>query len=126
MDTNSQQQRGASAIASAAWFLPMPVTYLVYIPVVNALAHRTGPRLPMAAGLAMMASGMTVYAAAGPQAERWWLALSFVLAGAGLSLTRPGRRAGDVGGSAAARGAGVRRREPGAIGGYHCRCGGVG
>jgi MFS family permease len=82
-----QQQRGASAIATAAWFLPMPVTYLVFIPVVNALAHRTGPRLPMAAGLAMMASGMTVYAAAGPQAELWWLALSFVLAGAGLALT---------------------------------------
>ena len=46
-----QQQRGASALATALWFLPMPVTYLVLIPLVNALAHRTGPRLPMTAGL---------------------------------------------------------------------------
>ena len=53
----------------------------------NALAHRTGPRLPMTAGLGLMASGMAVYAAAGPQADVWLLELSFVLAGAGLALT---------------------------------------
>src|SRR5258708_38760324 len=32
-----QQQRGASALETALWFLPMPLTYLVLIPVVNAL-----------------------------------------------------------------------------------------
>ena len=42
-----QQQRGASALVTALWFLPMPVTYLLLIPFVNALAHRTGPRVPM-------------------------------------------------------------------------------
>jgi MFS family permease len=81
-----QQQRGASALATALWFLPMPLTYLFFIPVVNSLAHRTGPRLPMTAGLALMAAGMAVYAAAGPHAEVWLLELSFVLAGAGLAL----------------------------------------
>jgi EmrB/QacA subfamily drug resistance transporter len=81
-----QQQRGASALATALWFLPMPLTYLVLIPAVNALAHRTGPRLPMTAGLALMAAGMGLYAAAGPQAAVWLLELSFVLAGAGLAL----------------------------------------
>ena len=38
-----QQQRGASALVTALWFLPMPVIYLLLIPFVNALAHRTGP-----------------------------------------------------------------------------------
>jgi MFS transporter, DHA2 family, methylenomycin A resistance protein len=54
--------------------------------VVNALAHRTGPRLPMSAGLTLMATGMALYAAVGPQADVWLLELSFVLAGAGLAL----------------------------------------
>jgi EmrB/QacA subfamily drug resistance transporter len=82
-----QQQRGASALATALWFLPMPVTYLVFIPAVNALAHRTGPRPPISGGLALMASGMALYAAVGPQADVWLIELSFVLAGAGLALT---------------------------------------
>jgi EmrB/QacA subfamily drug resistance transporter len=81
-----QQQRGASALATALWFLPMPLTYLVLIPAVNALAHRTGPRLPMTAGLVLMAAGMALYAAVGPQADVWLLEISFVLAGAGLAL----------------------------------------
>jgi len=81
-----QQQRGASALATALWFLPMPLIYLVLIPVVNALAHRTGPRLLMTAGLTLMAAGIALYAAVGPQADVWLLELSFVLAGAGLAL----------------------------------------
>jgi EmrB/QacA subfamily drug resistance transporter len=81
-----QQQRGASAFSTALWFLPMPLTYLFCIPVVNALAHRTGPRLPMTAGLVLMVSGMAFYAAAGPLAAIWLVELSFVLAGAGLAL----------------------------------------
>src|SRR5690348_2544293 len=66
-----QQQRGASALATALWFLPMPLAYLIFIPPVNALAHRRGPRLPIAGGLVLMASGMALYAAAGPQADVW-------------------------------------------------------
>ena len=81
-----QQQRGASALATALWFLPMPLTYLVLIPAANALAHRTGPRPPMTAGLILMAAGMALYAAVGPRADVWLLELSFVLAGAGLAL----------------------------------------
>ncbi len=81
-----QQQRGASALVTALWFLPMPVTYLVFIPFVNALAHRTGPRVPMIAGLGAMAAGLLLYAGAGPHADVWLLELSFVLAGTGLAL----------------------------------------
>jgi EmrB/QacA subfamily drug resistance transporter len=82
-----QQQRGASALATAVWFLPMPLSYLILIPAVNALAHRTGPRLPMTAGLATMSASMALYAAVGPHADIWLLELSFVLAGVGLALT---------------------------------------
>jgi MFS family permease len=81
-----QQQRGASALVTALWFLPMPLVYLTLIPAVNALAHRVGPRLPMTAGLCLMASGLALYAIVGPRAGVWLLALSFVLAGAGLAL----------------------------------------
>lgn len=81
-----QQLRGFSALETAVWFLPMALVYLALIPAVNALARRTGPRLPMAAGLVLMATGSLLYAAAGPHAAIGWLELSFVLAGAGLAL----------------------------------------
>ncbi len=81
-----QQQRGVSALETALWFLPMPLTYLILIPAVNALGRRTGPRLPMTAGLALMAAGLALYAVAGPRADIWLLGVAFVLAGAGLAL----------------------------------------
>jgi EmrB/QacA subfamily drug resistance transporter len=82
-----QQERGMGALVTALWFLPLPVTYLVLIPAVNALALRTGPRGPVAAGLVLMASGMALYASVGPHASLWPLELSFMVAGAGLALT---------------------------------------
>ncbi|MDT5099595.1 MAG: hypothetical protein QOC76_3332 [Mycobacterium sp.] len=81
-----QRQRGASALVTAFWFLPMPLMYLALIPFANAMAHRTGPRLPMSAGLGLMAAGLLLYAGVGPYADVWLLELSFVLAGAGLAL----------------------------------------
>ncbi|CRZ15236.1 MFS transporter [Mycolicibacterium neworleansense] len=81
-----QQLRGAGALATAVWFLPMAVVYLLLIPVANRLARRTGPRPPMAAGLTLMAAGSLLYATAGPLGAIGWLELSLVLAGAGLAL----------------------------------------
>jgi EmrB/QacA subfamily drug resistance transporter len=81
-----QQQRGESALTTAFWFLPMPVMYLALIPFANAMAHRTGPRLPMTAGMCLMAAGLLIYAGVGPRADVWLLELSFVLAGVGLAL----------------------------------------
>jgi EmrB/QacA subfamily drug resistance transporter len=81
-----QQQRGQSALTTALLFLPMPVTYLVLIPVVNAMVHRTGPRPAMTAGLCLMAAGLLLYAGIGPHGDIWLLETSFVLAGAGLAL----------------------------------------
>ncbi len=81
-----QQQRGASTMATALCFLPLPVTYLTVIPVANALANRIGPRLPMTAGLLLIAAGLALYAAVGPHADLWLLEMSLLLAGAGLAL----------------------------------------
>ncbi len=81
-----QQQRGASALATAVWFLPMPLTYLVLIPVVSAVARRTGPRLPMTCGLVLMAAGMALYATRGRTPSLWLLELSLALTGAGLAF----------------------------------------
>jgi EmrB/QacA subfamily drug resistance transporter len=81
-----QQQRGVSALATAVAFLPMPLTYLALIPVANVLARRSGPRLPMTAGLVLMGAGMLLYALVGPGAELWLLESAFVLAGAGLAM----------------------------------------
>ncbi|MDV3127108.1 MFS transporter [Mycobacterium sp. 21AC1] len=81
-----QQQRGVSALTTAVWFLPMPITYLVLIPAATALTRRTSPRLVMTAGLSLMAAGLLLYAAAGPHGSSWLLESSFMLAGAGLAL----------------------------------------
>jgi hypothetical protein len=80
-----QQQRGASALATAVQFLPMPLVYLALIPVVNAVARRTGPLFPMTVGLLAMGAGMFLYAGAGPGADLLVLQVAFVLAGAGLA-----------------------------------------
>jgi EmrB/QacA subfamily drug resistance transporter len=82
----SQQQRGLSALATAVWFLPLPLTYLALIPMANRLARRTSTRTAMTAGLGLMAAGLLLYAAAGPTGSVWLLELSFVLAGSGLAL----------------------------------------
>ena len=81
-----QQQRGASTMVTALCFLPLPVAYLTVIPVANALANRIGPRLPMTAGLLLIAAGLFLYAAVGPHADLWLLETSLLLAGAGLAL----------------------------------------
>ncbi|GAS91328.1 MFS transporter [Mycolicibacterium brisbanense] len=81
-----QQQRGLSALATAVWFLPLPITYLALIPAANGLARRTSARTAMTAGLGLMAAGLLLYAAVGPTGPVWLLELSLVLAGAGLAL----------------------------------------
>jgi EmrB/QacA subfamily drug resistance transporter len=81
-----QQQRGATALTTALWFLPLPLAYLALIPVATGLNHRRGPRLPMTAGLCLMAAGLLLYAGVGPLADVRLLELSLVMAGAGLAL----------------------------------------
>jgi MFS family permease len=79
-----QQQRGATALATAVALLPLPLVYLALIPAVGALAQRVGPRPPTIVGLGLMGAGMLLYAAVGPGADLWLLETAYVLAGAGL------------------------------------------
>src|SRR5262245_21239980 len=69
----------------AVQFLPMPLVYLALIPVVTAIARRTGPRAPMTAGLVLMGTGMLLYSAAGPNASLWLLEAALALTRAGLA-----------------------------------------
>jgi MFS family permease len=81
-----QQQRGESALATAAQFLPMPLAYLALIPIVRRLENRCGPKPLIVTGLTLMGSGLLLYAVAGPNAELWLLEIGFVLTGAGLAF----------------------------------------
>lgn len=82
-----QQQRGAGPLATAWEFVPMPLTYLVLIPMVTALARRTGPRLAITTGLATLAAAQLLYGAVGPMAPIWLIEVALVLTGAGLAIT---------------------------------------
>ena len=122
-----QQQRGASALETALWFLPMPLTYLVLIPVVNAsrpphgsAAADDGRFDPDGRGYGALCRGRT--------AGRRVAARALVRAGrcGSGAQHRSCRRTGDVGGAGAAGGPGLGRGEPGTPSGYHCRCRGVG
>jgi EmrB/QacA subfamily drug resistance transporter len=81
-----QQQRGAGPLATAVQFLPLPLTYLVLIPVVNAVVRRTGPRIAITAGLATLGGALLLYGVVGPKAPIGWIETAFVLTGTGLAL----------------------------------------
>jgi MFS family permease len=81
-----QQQRGVSALTTSVQFLPMPLTYLVLLPLVNAVARRKGPLSPMVLGLVAMGAGMSTYAGVGPDGHLLALQAAFVMAGAGLAF----------------------------------------
>jgi EmrB/QacA subfamily drug resistance transporter len=82
-----QQQRGAGPLATALEFIPMPLTYLVLIPVVTVAARRTGPRIAITAGLVTLAGAQLLYGLAGPTAPIWLIEAALVLTGAGLAIT---------------------------------------
>ena len=122
-----QQQRGASALETASGSCRYRLTYLVLIPVVNALAHRTGSAAADDGRVDPDGRGHVALRRGGAACRMWLLELSFVLAGAGLALST-GPAVGLAMSAMPVRrgGSGLRRGEHGAPGGYHCRCGGVG
>jgi hypothetical protein len=102
-----QQQRGASALVTALWFLPMPLVYLVLIPAVNALAHRTGPRPGMTAGLALNTGPAVGLAMSAVMVQRAGLAAGVVnlarLVGITVGVAVLGSATAAVGGVGGAR-----------------------
>jgi len=81
-----QQQRGASALVTGLELLPLPGLFAVLSPFIGNLVLRTGPRLPMTAGMAFMGAGLFAYAAAGGAAPLAQMELIFALLGLGLAL----------------------------------------
>src|SRR5918911_972917 len=55
-----QQERGLSALATGALFLPMTLIGLVLTPFSARIVERVGPRVPIVGGLVLMAAGLAV------------------------------------------------------------------
>jgi DHA2 family methylenomycin A resistance protein-like MFS transporter len=85
-----QQVRGLSPLATGLAFLPMTALTAVVTLATPRLAAKFGPRLPMAAGQALMAAGLLVLGiAAAAGAPVWLVAALTVPVGFGSSLAVP-------------------------------------
>jgi MFS transporter, DHA2 family, methylenomycin A resistance protein len=81
-----QQERGYSALGAGLRMLPLPVVFILLSPLAGRAVDRYGPRLPMTAGMALMATGLLIYALVGGNAGLWLIQLAFVVTGIGLAL----------------------------------------
>ena len=81
-----QQERGDSALAAGLKMLPLPLVFVLLSPMVGRMVSRRGPRLPMAAGMALMGCGLLIYALIGGNASIWPIEIAFVIVGVGLAL----------------------------------------
>lgn len=81
-----QQERGKSALAAGLMLLPLPLVFAVLSPLVGRMVSRYGPRLPMTAGMALMGTGLLIYALIGGAASIWLTEAAFVIIGVGLAL----------------------------------------
>jgi len=81
-----QQERGNSALAAGLKMLPLPLVFILLSPLVGRMVSRSGPRLPMTAGMLLMGTGLLLYALIGGNASIWLVELAFVTVGVGLAL----------------------------------------
>ncbi|MBS0317987.1 MAG: MFS transporter [Proteobacteria bacterium] len=84
-----QQQRGLSAPATGAAFLPMMLTGLVLTPFSARLARRFGARAMIVGGFVSMALGLAAIAALPASAPASWIAALMVLVGLSGPLVAP-------------------------------------
>jgi EmrB/QacA subfamily drug resistance transporter len=83
-----QQSLHYSALAAGLATLPMTVIMLIGSPLAGAVAERTGPRLPMAAGPLVAAAGLALMARIVPGASYLGAVLpAVVIFGVGLAVT---------------------------------------
>jgi EmrB/QacA subfamily drug resistance transporter len=84
-----QQQRGLSALATGALFLPMMLVGAALTPLSARLVERLGHRLPIVTGLLLMAAGLVTLAALAATAPLWLLSALMVPVGLGGPLVMP-------------------------------------
>ncbi|WP_210718067.1 MFS transporter [Amycolatopsis acididurans] len=78
-------QHGQGALRAGLELLPMPVAVVIGSPLTGRLVTRVGPRVPMTAGMALLAAGLGAFAVTGLRQP--WLEIVFAVLGAGLALT---------------------------------------
>ncbi|MEU6251341.1 MFS transporter [Streptomyces sp. NPDC047043] len=84
-----QQQRGLSALATGAAFVPMTVLSGFINPLSARAAERFGARVPIAFGLFLMTAGLIALAAVPAATPTWALALLMLPVGMGGPLAMP-------------------------------------
>lgn len=84
-----QQERGLSALATGALFLPMMLVGAALTPLSARLVERVGHRPPIAGGLVVMAAGLVLLGFTPPSAPVWLLSVLMILVGLGGPLVMP-------------------------------------
>ncbi|MFD7504293.1 MFS transporter [Streptomyces sp. NPDC059850] len=84
-----QQQHGLSALAAGIAFLPMMLLSACLTPFAARIAERTGPRVPIIAGLALMTAGSVALALVPDSTPVWGSALLLIPVGLAGPLVMP-------------------------------------
>ncbi|NUR04526.1 MAG: MFS transporter [Streptomyces sp.] len=84
-----QQQHGLSALATGIAFLPMMLLSAGLTPLSARLAERTGPRVPITAGLLLIAAGSLALALVPASVPVWVIALLLIPVGLAGPLVMP-------------------------------------
>ncbi|MEV5652663.1 MFS transporter [Nocardia sp. NPDC052254] len=82
-----QQERGLGALATGFALLPSVCMGLIAAPLFSRIVARTGPYVPMAAGLALGTAGFLGWLVAGPHTPYWALLFALIATGLGQTTT---------------------------------------
>jgi MFS transporter, DHA2 family, methylenomycin A resistance protein len=81
-----QATRGTTAFETGLVLLPMSLAFLITSPASGPIAHALGPRVPMAAGMALIGAGLAALALAPPGGALAPILLALALPGVGMGL----------------------------------------
>jgi DHA2 family methylenomycin A resistance protein-like MFS transporter len=84
-----QQARGYSAVGTGLAYLPMMITFIFSNLASGMVGSRTGPRLPMILGAAVMLAGFAMLSLLGPATPYIVMVLPFVVIPAGMGFAVP-------------------------------------
>ncbi len=84
-----QQARGYSAVGTGLAYLPMMITFIFSNVASGAVGSRTGPRLPMILGAAVMLAGFAMLSRLGPETPYFAMVFPFIVIPAGMGFAVP-------------------------------------